>query len=93
MGNRYQFVKFKKNVSKIRRLNLGTAQGSILGCLLFAIFINDITNLDLNGMPLLFADDMSLIIISKNYEELETKVNEDLTNINNWLNKNKLLLN
>jgi hypothetical protein len=41
----------------------------------------------------LFADYMSLIIISKNYEELETKVNEDLTNINNWLNKNKLLLN
>ncbi len=93
LGNRYQFVKFKKKLSKIRRLNLGTAQGSILGCLLFAIFINDITNLDLNGMPVLFADDMSLIIIAKNYEDLETKVNEDLTKINNWLNKNKLFLN
>jgi hypothetical protein len=42
LGNRYQFVKFKKRLSKIRSLNLGTAQGSILDCLLFAIFVNDI---------------------------------------------------
>jgi hypothetical protein len=54
---------------------------------------NDITNLDLNGMPVLFADDMSLIIIAKNCEEFETKVNEDLRKINNWLNKNMLFLN
>ena len=70
----------------------GVPQGSILGPLLFLIFINDLnkaTSLD----PIMFADDTNLFCSNKNIDTLFETVNKELVNINVWFQANKLSLN
>ena len=67
-------------------------QGSILGPLLFLIFVNDLskaTSLD----PIMFADDTNLFYSNKNIATLFEFVNRELENINIWFQANKLSLN
>ena len=58
-------------------------QGSVLGSLLFLIYINDITN-DLESDCLLYADDTSLFDIVDSPDVSSTKLNNDLHKIDNW---------
>ena len=93
LSNRKQFVKEGKCMSNTIENNLGIGQGSLLGPLLFAIYINDITDLNLNAKITLYADDSSLVFISDTFEDLENKVNESLIRINEWIEDNRLTLN
>ena len=67
--------------------------GSVLGPILFFLYINDLQNsskiLDFH----LFADDANLFYASKSLQDLEHTMNNELINIQNWLNANKLALN
>jgi hypothetical protein len=74
-------------------INLGVFQGSIPGPLLFCIFINDLSRLDLKGKTVFFADDCSLILISDSYQEVEECANHDLELIEKWLKANRFILN
>jgi len=58
--------------------NLGVFHGSILGTLLFCIFINDLSCLDLKGEIVFFADNCSLILIGDSYQKVEECANHDL---------------
>jgi hypothetical protein len=64
-------------------LKAGVPQGSVLGPLLFLLFINDIAN-DIQSLVRLFADDSSLIFSSTNPLEVEDRLNLDLQVLDNW---------
>lgn len=88
---RCQKVKIGSTVGEKICLTCGIPQGSILGPLLFTIFINDIFFLKLNLQ--LYADDMVLVYSNENIDELFYKIQEDLNEISNWLKLNLMYVN
>ena len=68
-------------------------QGSVLGPLLFLIYINDLHVAIKHCKVHHFADDTNLLIINKSLKRLNKLLNIDLKNLTNWLNANKISLN
>ena len=66
------------------------AQGSILGALMFLLYINDLPNDLKHTTAGLYADDTQIYAASDNYDELVNLLNSDLQNISKWLLHNKL---
>ena len=93
LNNRSQFVSINGTNSDTLSLSCGVPQGSILGPLLFLVYINDLANIITSGAPILFADDTNCIYMANNYEDLETNINRELSLISDWFRANKLALN
>ena len=68
-------------------------QGSILGPLLFVLYINDMANSSNLLTFILFADDTNLFYSSTNLKHLENIVNVELSRVSTWFQANKLSLN
>ena len=81
------------NLSSTLTINCGVPQGSILGPLLFLIYINDLPNCLNVGSPRMYADDTNISFKSKNLVELQDCMNTELKSLNTWLEVNKLSLN
>ena len=93
LHNRKQQVNIDGHYSNELPLNYGVPQGSILGPLLFLIYINDLDKHVKHGELFLFADDTTLIFAHKNLNLLVSFINQDLSHINNYCLSNKLILN
>jgi Reverse transcriptase (RNA-dependent DNA polymerase) len=92
LNNRKQCVDINGNFSKPRHINISVMQGSVLGPILFLIFINDLTKAT-TLKTLLFADDACSLHADKNLKNLIVKVNTELQKIANWFSANKLVVN
>lgn len=97
LSNRKQYVEYKNTNSDYKLISTGVPQGSILGPLLFIIYLNDLAQATNIFEPIIYADDTALCATLNAFgsidHNLETKINEELIHINDWFKLNKLSLN
>jgi len=93
LSNRKQYVQFNDICSNLNTINCGIPQGSILGPLLFILYINDISNSSQLLKFILFADDTNIFYSCRDLNNLGTTLNNELDNVNRWLIANKLSIN
>ena len=93
LEDRTQFVQFGSHRSNSQKILCSVPHGSILGPLLFIIYINDLPNVSSLTQSLLFADDTSIFCSHKDANHLVSIVNNELAKIVIWLKVNKLSLN
>ena len=74
-------------------INHGVPQGSVLGPLLFLIYINDLPNALVYSDAFIFADDTALLYSDKNLKRIRKRINIDLKLLVHWLHANKIGLN
>lgn len=93
LSGRCQKTKTSGNYSLEMGTVYGVPQGSVLGPLLFILYVNDISLYLQQSFVNLFADDTLISVSGKNFEEIVEVMNEELGILNKWLMANKLKLN
>ena len=93
LNGRKQCVSLQSTNSDFITISNGVPQGSVLGPLLFLIYINDIAEVSSTLTFFLFADDTSVFFSHKNQNDLENILNTELEKLSDWLTANKLSLN
>ena len=88
-----RFVAYNGVSSSTKTIICGVSQGSILGPLLFLLYINDLLNVCSNSVLLLYADDTKIFYKGKYIDTLVRGINFEVGNISTWRKVNKLSLN
>ena len=93
LKGRKQYVHLNGANSMINDIVCGVPQGSVLGPLLFLLYINDLPNISKKLKFYLFADDTNIYYESDNLKSLERTINKELEKLHDWLCLNRLSLN
>lgn len=93
LTNRRQSVVVNKVQSSFQNVTCGVPQGTVLGPLLFVIYVNDLLRMNSVGEVISYADDTAIFYSSDGWNSLKRKAEEDLRKITNWFQINKLSLN
>ena len=93
LKDQLQYIKIEKAESEVKNVKCGVPQGSILGPLLFIIFLNDIPTLkSIECQTILYADD-TVVSNKGNIETVGKDHDAALATVANWFHKNKLTIN
>ena len=90
LSDRVQYISISGETTSCQKIETGVPQGSILGPLLFLLYINDITKCNINCKIALFADDTSIL---KTNRKNNTDIQQDVNELINWYTANKLSVN
>ena len=93
LTNRSQITSVGDAHSAAAEMPVGVPQGSILGPLLFLIYVNDLPDCHLASNIILYADDTVIYYSTKNVGDLEHHINGDLRTVSEWFSRNLLTLN
>merc|ERR1712148_57952 len=93
LTDRKQFVSLNSTNSSTLPITHGVPQGSVLGPLLFLLYINDLPNISKKLDFFLFADDTNIYFEANTLSQLEKKMNKKLKKLYTWLIVNRLALN
>ena len=91
--DRRQVVKIGNSTSSVKDLLYGVPQGSVLGPILFLLYINDITSVVEHCRTTMYADDTSIYYTSYHASNIQNALNKDLSKLRDWFDFNKLKLN
>ena len=91
---RKKYIQITESADTLTKdIKCGVPQGSILGPLLFLLYVNDLPNSSNVLVPIMFADDTNFLFEHSNINTLFKTVNDELIKINEWFSANKLSLN
>nr|CAI5844004.1 unnamed protein product [Callosobruchus analis] len=94
LSDRRQTTKINQQLSNSVNVDIGVPKGSVLGPLLFILYINDIFSVNIHQCRLhLFADDIVLYSSDSNFSQLVERINTALENLNKWFDENQLTVN
>ena len=94
LSNRLKYIQIDENsTTEFCVVKCGVPRGSILGPLLFLLYVNGLKNGPSVLDPIMFADDTNLFYTHSNIQKLFSTMNEELASINQWFTSNKLSLN
>ena len=92
LKNRMQYVTYNGVSSSMKKAKCGVPKGSILGPILFLIYINDLAGICKNVFSIFFADDSNIFKNGKDLKNIQSVINTELEEISDWLNVNKLFM-
>ena len=92
LSDRVQSTQIERDISNKQPMTCGVPQGSVLGPLLFLLYVNDIHKSSDKLAFYLFADDTNLLCADKNLRTLELVVNLEFQKVYEWLTAYKLTL-
>ena len=93
LSNQHQYVSINGYDSGLTKIKPGVPQGSVLGLLLFLLYINDLHQATKFCKVQHFADDTNLLYLGKSIKKINKLINIDLKSVFNWLNAIKISLN
>lgn len=93
LKSRHQLVKLNGTISDGHEIRIGVPQGTVLGPILFVIYLNSLLGVDIEGSIISFADDTVLVFDGIDWNDVKNKMRKGLTKVKDWLNTNKLSLN
>ena len=91
--NRKNYVCVDRSISSSEPVYCGVPQGSILGPLLFIIFINDLSDNIEHASVIVYADDTVLYVFQESKEKIENDLNQDMQKLLSYFRKNELVIN
>ena len=94
LSDRSQIVCHRGKTSESQKIMVGVPQGSILGPLLFTIFINDLPlSLTCNSHLDMYADDQTLLSSGLSISQVNNSLQNDAVSVNNWVKNNGMIIN
>ena len=89
LNNRKQVVSYNNISSSACNINIGVPQGTVLGPMLFLIYMNELPNILPKDHCIMYADDNTLFSSSKNFSEANTKLQNIVSKTVDWIDKNR----